>query len=123
MKEIKILYNSYSPNTATTNRLMALLRGFLENGIKVKIAFAHPNAKSDKMEWQPDNLSVKYLWEGHAWHYQPIRRLYGFRDVYRYAKTLKPGDKVLLIGSGQFLPLLVNKDGVDVYHASHGWRH
>ena len=116
MKELKIIFGSYCPNSAMTNRFLALLGGIRDNGVKVQIVFVHPNSNFDKWEEIPNNVSVVYLWEGHAWRNQIIRRLYGFLDVYKYKKQLKFGDNILLMGSGQFLPMLVTRKDVNIFH-------
>lgn len=116
MKKLKIIFGSYNPNSAMTNRFLALLRGIIDDGVKVQIVFVHPNANFDKLEEIPNNVSVAYLWEGHAWRNQIIRRLYGFLDIYKYNKQLKSGDNILLMGSGQFLPILVKRNDIRIFH-------
>ena len=113
---LKIIVDSYKPNTAQTNRLLALAKGLVENGLKVEVVFVHPGMKSERLTNVPVGMTVRYLWDGHPLKNKYFARLLGFIDVIKFAKRLEKGDNVLLIGDGQFLPILLKRKNIRVFH-------
>lgn len=115
-KRLIIIFDSFTRNTATANRLLAMVRGFSELDVEIELVFVQPNFKLEKVPFTYPRVTMRYLWEGHPSKNQLIKRIRGFYDIYNYAKTLRPNDKVLIIGAGQYLPLLLNRKDVSIFH-------
>ena len=114
MRELILIANAYVPNTAQTNRLLALAKGIIENGVSLRLVFVHPGDNFEKLSTNL-NLKVEYLWDKHRTNNKVLSRLYGFWDIFRFTHSLKPDSKVFLYGAGQFLPILI-KSKAQIYH-------
>ena len=110
-----IIYRRYIPNTAVSNRILAFARGFSELGIRTEVVIFSPNEKYDKIGVSLPNVRFNHCWE----------RFYMSRGILKYfsilyymlafVHRLKPGDKVLLLGGTDILPLLFRKKGVEIF--------
>ena len=116
MDYLRILVSAYKPNTAPTNRILSLLRGFLELGIKIEVVFVYPDEKSDRLDnLEHTNLKVTYLWDKYKCRNKLYKYLRSFSDVKRWMKTLPVGCAVFLFGSSEYLPVLVKRKGLKIY--------
>ncbi len=114
MRELILIADAYAPNTASTNRLLALVKGIIENGVKLRLVFVHSGDKFEKLSTNL-NLKVEYLWDKHRTNNRILSRLYGFWNIFRFAHSLDSDSKVFLYGAGQFLPILI-KSKAQIYH-------
>ena len=64
MSTTYIVFNSYHPNTAPTNRLLSFLRGFSELGTEVEVVFLEPDSKYSKITEQLSHVHFRYMWDG-----------------------------------------------------------
>lgn len=110
-----ILYRRYIPNTAVSNRLLAFARGFSELGIKTEVVMFSPSEKSDKIELSLSNVSFNHCWERHYMKWGAMKYVSIFSYMIGFVCKLKKGDKVLLMGGTDILPLLLKKKGIDIY--------
>lgn len=117
-----IIYSSYSPNTAATNRMLSFIRAYDELSIKGTVVFVSPNQGYDRIDKQYKNLSIRYLWKRFPLSQRRtlISRAYEriYRDIayHRFIHSLKKGDNVLLYDPHKALKDLVKKKGIKVYH-------
>ena len=58
-----IVVNSYQPNTAPTNRLLSILKGFSELETKVEVVFLEPDSNYSKVTENLPNIYFNYMWE------------------------------------------------------------
>lgn len=111
-----IVYSCYKPNTAPTNRVLALLRGFDEFGVETELVLLYPSANCDRVDELPyRHLNVRYLWDKHKNHNKFYKYLCSFIDARQFAKSLKEGDRVLLFGSSEYAHIFTQRKGVKVY--------
>ena len=116
MKPLTIIYGCYKPNTAPTNRLLAFLKSFDEQGVQVDLVFVYPNDKADRLDTGGyKNVKVSYLWDGHHTQNKQIKYLLSFIDAAKYAKRIPSGSIVLVMGSSEYLPFFVNREDLSVY--------
>ena len=106
-KELIFIAGSYTENTASANRLLALVRGISETGVKVKLVLIYSGSNNERFPVLP-NVDVEYLWENRCAKNIGIKVFLGFWDLYRYIRQQKATDIVFLYGAGQYLPMLVN---------------
>ena len=45
-----IVYTSYKPNQAPTNRVLAILKGLDEQGVKARFVLLYPSSGADRVE-------------------------------------------------------------------------
>ena len=115
MSAFYILYRRYIPNTAISNRLLAFVRGFSELGIKTEIVMFSPSEKYDKIELVLPNVRFNHCWERHYMKRGALKYLSIFSYMIGFVCKLKKGDKVMLMGGTDILPILLKKKGVDIY--------
>lgn len=112
-----ILYRRYIPNTAKGNRLLAFLKGFSELGIHAEVVFFSPNESFDKIDTIFPNISCSYYWEHGYIKRGGLKYLSIIGYFLSFIFKLKKGDKVLLLGGVDILPLLmkIKRKGVEIY--------
>ena len=110
-----IVYPSYKPNEASTNRLKAFLKAFDEFGIFGKMVFVYPDKNSNRLEETYRNIEVTYLWDKYKCRNKIYKYIRSFFDAKRFSKMLHQGDRVFLIDASAYLSYFVEKKGLLVY--------
>lgn len=111
-----IIYACYKPNTAPTNRFLSFLKGFDELGIVVEVAFVYPSENRDLMDSDLySSCKVSYLWSGRGQYNKQVKYLLSFLDVWRYCRKIPSNSRVILFGSGEYLPFFVSRKDLMVY--------
>lgn len=114
-----IIPNYYEPNTAATNRFLALLKGLsakLDAEKSCEVEFFLPNKKRDKIEDSYSNVSVNYWWDKPLYFKNRYLKYISFiLAVKSFIRRLKTGDSVLLLGHVELLPIIQKKKGIHVY--------
>ena len=110
-----ILYRRYIPNTAVSNRLLAFARGFSELGIETEVVMFSPNENYDKIGLSLPNVHFNYCWERHYINRGVLKYISIFSYMLGFVRKLNKGDKVMLMGGTDILPLLLKKKGIDIY--------
>ena len=116
MDEIIIVFASYKPNTAPTNRLLSILRGFDEQGVKAEMVFVYPSANADRLVCSFENIRITYLWDKYSCRNKWYKYIRSFYDIWQYARGLANSSNLLLMSSSEYLPLLVRFKKINVYH-------
>lgn len=111
-----IVYNSYQPNTAPTNRLLSFLRGFSELGTKVEVVFLESDSNYSKVTEHFPNIYFNYMWDRLRIKNRFIEKLASFYWGWKFSKNLKAGDKVILLTAGRVFFNLINRKDVKLYH-------
>lgn len=116
MKRLTLIYASYKPNTAPTNRLLAFLKGLDELGVGIELVFIYPNDKHSRLTTDGyKNVKVTYLWEGSRRHSKLMKYQRSFVDAARFAKSIQPDSRVLMMGASEYLPFFTNRKDLSVY--------
>lgn len=115
MSKTYIVYGTYRPSSAPTNRLMAFVRGFSELGVNADVLFLMPDIQSSKVEQQYQNITFHYLWEGFKPKGKYTKYLTGFWGAMKIRHLLKAGDKVLML-CPYYLDIIVGVNKVEYYH-------
>lgn len=111
-----IVYNSYQPNTAPTNRLLSFLRGFSELGTQVEVVFLEPDSNYSKVTEHLPNIYFNYMRDRLRIKNRFIEKLAGFYWGWKFSKNFKAGDKVILLTAGRVFFNLINRKDVKLYH-------
>ena len=117
MKEsLTIIYSCFKPNTAPANRFLSFLKGFDEMGVIVEVVFLYPNDRRDEFDASRyNNITAHHLWKKRHTRTKLAKYIYSFYDASRFAKSLAPQCKVLLIGSSEYLPFFISRNDISVY--------
>jgi len=119
MNELYVIQDSYSPNNAATNRLLAFVKAFDEFGVKTSVIFI----LSDVRIKLPDDfgkVSFISLTLGHS-----IKIKYGnyylqfalsIYPVYQFIRSLNKNDNVLLFGAMNYVFLFSLHKKLNLYH-------
>lgn len=116
MSKLFLVVDSYSPNTASTNRILGMIKRFSERGIDTTVCFFRLENKYDK----PQCLThVNYLYYGDILNWLPSKIEYLLsRFIYptHFLRNLNAGDKVYVYGCDYLIHRLVKRKGVEVFH-------
>lgn len=116
MSELKIVYSSYKPNIAPTNRLISFLRGLDELGIDTQVTFIYPNEKKDRLDTSDfSHVYVNYLWKEDDLSNKIVKYLRSFNVAKQYARNLDKGTNVLLFGGSEYAPFFTRRKDLNVY--------
>lgn len=111
-----VIYSSYKPNTAPTNRLLSFLKGFDEHGMKVEMVFIYPNYDCSRIDETYQNINVKYLWDGHRKGGKLLKYIRSFWDVWCYVRKINEGSNVFIYGSKEYVPFFTKRKNIRVFH-------
>ena len=115
MSRLFVLHERYSPNTASTIRLMGLLKELSARGISTNVVFFVSDERLSEAPSLP-NIQYEYYWRRWRVRNQKLQVLL-FLLVYSFFFSLRvrPGDTVYLDRCDQLVRLLVYKKGVRVF--------
>lgn len=116
MGKIYILKPSFSPNTASTNRLIGLLKAFSIRGIDVEVVFFISDPNRSEAPEMP-HIHYNYYWKKLKVKNEKLQTLlYAFLYSKLFIKRLLPGDTVYLYGCNEMIADLVKIRGIRVFH-------
>lgn len=116
MGKFYIVHDTYTPDTAPTNRMLGLLKAIAECGAKMDVIFFMPD---DLKQLAPSHPNIRYHY---YWRFLPFKQnwirfpLYLFIYQYLFAMKVKKGDTVLLLGCSGLVPILSCKKDIHVFH-------
>ena len=111
-----LVYSSYKPNQAPTNRVLAILKGLDELGVKARFVMLYPSDSCDRVDESIfKNIEIEYLWNKRKWRNRFYKYIVSFIDARRFAKSLKSGDTVILFGCSSYVPYFTAIKGIRVY--------
>ena len=111
-----ILSRYYEQNSAPTNHALSFIKGFSELGVKAEWVFLIPWGDFAHCDKDFPGIRMRYLWKEKIARNRVFRHLYKHWAYARFFFSLKKGDKVLLLGMGEYLHFLVRRKGIKVYH-------
>ena len=111
-----IVYSSFKPNIAPTNRLISFIKGLDELGIETQVTFIYPDENRDNMDTSGFSyIHVSYLWEDGRRSNKVVKYLWSFIAARRYARRLEKGSNVLLFGGSEYAPFFTRRKDLNVY--------
>lgn len=111
-----ILRNTFSPNSASSNRALAYYRAMDAMGIEGTIVVLQPDGKNSRIKEEFKHLKVVHCWDKTRSNTSGlIKRFYYYISLFKFLRGLKSGDKVYIYGSLACIHKLVNKQKVDTY--------
>lgn len=116
MSKVYIVCNSYSPNTAPTNRVLSFVRGFSELGMEAEVIYLVPDLKKSKVKENFPHIKIKYMWERMPFSNRILNKLAEEYYGWKFALSLKSGDIVFLTNFGNIFFKVVGKKGIKVVH-------
>ena len=112
---IKLLCRRYIPGEAWTNRVLAYAKGLAELGCEVDLYYLITDDKRTPYTISIPGVRVIDMWEYDNNLERRWRMFSYFRNLYRFHRSLKNGDKVFVYGNETNLIKASLKHGVDVY--------
>lgn len=114
---LHVVVPAYTPNTATTNRIIALLKGFSYNGVKTKVTFLVSDGNDSKVSESIPNVFFEYMWENSLLNRRFLCRYLEKINFRKYVWRLPRNATVLLpFPSSKLMSLLVNRKDLKVYY-------
>lgn len=110
------VFNSYSPNSASTNRALSYMEAWAKMDVKVTVFFLLPDRKFSRLQSKSDNIKVLHLWQ-----IMPLKN-YLFHNclyllyVIRLLCKLTSGDRIFVYGQPYLLKWLLIKKHIIIYH-------
>ena len=115
MGKFYIALQSYSPNTAETNRYLGLLKTLSESKIETEVVFFSSD-NNNSVALEMPHIHYHYLWKKFNPKNNRLKQLLShFYFSRKFIAMLKEGDCVYLYGCNELIPKLVNKKGIKVY--------
>lgn len=116
MSKIYILSKGFIPNTASTNRLLGLLKTASKMGRDIDVVFFISDAKRSKAPALP-HITYHYYWGKFDINNNKIKLLL-YRYLYsrKFISSLRKGDVVYTYGCNEMIHSLVGKKGIRVFH-------
>lgn len=106
---------SYSPNTAPTNRSMAIIKALSELNVPTKVVFFAPDKQHNRVEETLPNIDFVYLWDKGYIDIPRLNiislRLY----LRRFVSNLQSGDKVYVYTFPELVVALSKRNDISVY--------
>lgn len=106
---------SYVPNTAPTNRAIAIIRGLSELGIPTQVVFFAPDRIHSKVKESFPLIDFQYLWDKGYLDLKGIRKLSLWWYLQRFVQSLQSGDKVYVYGFPELVVALSKRNDIYVY--------
>ncbi len=115
MKQIYYLYNTYIPNTAVSNRLLAYLRSLEKMKVPITVIFFLPDIKNSKIDGQFRYVNIKYYWDRFYINNKVLKYISYYFYLLFFKLSLHKGDKVYVYGEDYLVHRIIGTKGVDVY--------
>lgn len=115
--QIHIVVPSYSPNTATTNRIMAFIKGFSEQKLTTRVTFLIMDDKGSKVKEEFPYVDFIYMWEKFPIKNRLLCQIQLEYNARRYTRMLPKGALVFLPWpSSRLMSLLVSRSDLKVFY-------
>ena len=110
-----LVSDSYAPNSAPSNRIMAYAKALSELNIKTKVVFFFPDKAFSKVDGSLKNIDFEYYWDKYYINIPKLKLLSIRLYMRQFANRLQSGDKVLVYGFPDLVVKLSTIDSVRVY--------
>lgn len=115
MTKLKLIYKSYTPNTAGINRAYAYWNVLNKLGIKIEVSFFLPDKNYNKVKEEYENITFKYYWDKYYINHRIFKYISFYYYRRKFVKDLDKKDVVYLYGLHDFLKPLTKRH-IHVYH-------
>lgn len=116
MPKFYFLNYAYNPNTASTNRMLAYIKGLSELGIHTTVIFFLTDSHSCTIGRKYDNISIEYYWDKKFYtNHRILKHLFYIFFLIGFLLRVKSGDRVYMYNMADVLHFLLKKRGVKVY--------
>ena len=112
---IYFLNFTYTPNTASENRLQGYYYALDKMNVKATVVYIHPDNHYSRVHAKFKNISVEYLWHSWLLYRGAFRRLTLFRYIHKFLKRLKAGDVVYTYNVSLLTKMCEEVNGVKVF--------
>ncbi len=106
---------SYSPNTAPTNRAMAMIKALSEMGIATRVVFFAPDKEHNRVNEAYPHITFQYLWGKDYIDVRGLRRISLWLYQRRFLRMLQEGDKVFVYSFPDLVVTLSKRNDIQVY--------
>jgi len=106
---------SHSPNTASTNRTMAIIRALSELGVQTHVVFFGPDKKRSKVEEYLPNIEFRYLWDKGFINIPKLWRISFWLYLRKFVNSLQSGDIVYVYGFPELVVALSKRNDIYVF--------
>lgn len=116
--KIIVISDCYRSATATSNRLLAILKGLDSFGIKIEMTFVYVSSNGDYVDdTQYNNVVFQYLLDSSSilCRNRILKFLQSFFYLKKYIKCIPEKTKVILMDGGLYLPIILRGKKLTVY--------
>ncbi len=106
---------SYSPNTAPTNRSMAIIKALSELDVTTKVVFFAPDKNHSRVEEVLPNIDFVYLWDNCYIDLPRLNRISTRLYIKRFIRNLHFGDKVYVYTFPELTVALSKRNDISAY--------
>jgi len=106
---------SYSPNTAPTNRAMAIIKALSELSVPTQVVFFAPNKQHSRVEGTLPNIDYVYLWDKGYIDLPKLNRVSTRLYLRQFVRSLQSGDKVYVYNFPELVVALSKRSDLSVY--------
>lgn len=111
-----LISDTYDPNTAPTNRVLAFHKGFCELGYSPSLVFIFPNYNKDKALINQDNANYIYLWNNINIKNKYFNYLFILIRFLSFVIKLKKDDIVIHYGPIDYLFIMSLNKKIRIFH-------
>lgn len=97
MMKIKIVCRRFGPGLASTNRLLAYAKGFVECGCEVTFIYLITNNRDAKLSFGSDIKAIN-LWEADGIFARKYKLISYIKNLFSIKSVINPGDVVFMYG-------------------------
>lgn len=112
---IYFILNNYTPNTASTNRIIGYLEIFEKEKIPVTVFFVLPGLQENFIGKKYSNIQIKYMWKKYPHKSKICKVLIFFWSLFKIRKIIKSGDIVYTYGINAIMKFLIGRKKVRYY--------
>lgn len=106
---INFVFSNYTPNTASTNRIIGYLEVFEKEGIPVTVYYILPGLREEVVEKEYINIRFKYMWNEFPHKNKICKMFIFFWSLYKIRNAIKSGDIVYTYGINSIMKFLIGK--------------
>ena len=107
---------SYSPNTAGTNRAMAILKALSEMRLSTRVIFFAPDSKQNRVRDSLPYIQFQYLWDKFYINIPKLKIISLRFYMKRFVQQVKSGDKIYVYGFPELVVELSKRNDIFVYN-------
>lgn len=110
-----IVTESYVPNTASTNRILAYIRAFAELCVAARVIFFQPDSRGSKCNIDFHNIEFFYMWDHHYINIPILKKLSYRYYITKFVRSLRSGDIVYVYGVPDLVVELSKRKDISVF--------